>query len=387
MSAKRIFSAFVVLFCLVLSTSQVFGQTGEQEPEVKKMPKKLGQVEPGRIYMETRREEKPRLYPVQIRNISEDEDTVSYDVLSTADQVWLRYSSLRLPLAPGDSARLTITFSEGVLSQLQQFEFYDTLLVCFTASGPTVEGITETFVDTAKIPVHLKIRPTLTEKMAGWISKSSSTTINIIYLVFLGLFGTWVYFVLRNAVRMRTAKFIGEGVRKLRKEINEKIRGANPKISKLSREEYLDMLKKGKGFSPLFTCLRNAAAECEFYDSFENHSESVGKRIQDLTEKAPALSYFHVLVTVAPAIGFFGTLIGMSHLLMGRAITAGEAAEFARYISYFSQGLLQAIVTSIMGLFLLVLSMSAAFVFSKKAEAIQDEMFRVAQEITGKVKL
>ncbi|MCK4428302.1 MAG: MotA/TolQ/ExbB proton channel family protein, partial [candidate division Zixibacteria bacterium] len=186
---------------------------------------------------------------------------------------------------------------------------------------------------------------------------------------------------------LRNSKFIGKGVKDLGDEIDKKIKSANPKISKISREEYLDELKKGSGSSPLFICLRNAAAECEFYDSFENHSESVGKRIQDLTEKAPALSYFHVLANVAPAIGFFGTLIGMSHLLMGRALTAGESAEFARYISYFSQGLLQAIVTSIIGLFLLVLSMGVTFVFSKKAESIQNEMSRLAQEITDKVKL
>ena len=387
MAAKRIFYACMMFSCFILMASPLFGQSNEQEPEVKKVFKSLGEVHPDSIYMETGREDKPRLDSVQIINKSESGDTVSYDVLSTAEQVWLRYSAVDRTLAPGDTSLLTITFSEAVLAQLQQFEFDDTLLICFSAPGSTVKGTTEVFVDTARIPVQLKINPTLTEKMAGWVSKASSTTINGIYLIFLGLFGTWFYFVLRNTFSLRNAKFIGEGVFKLGKEIDEKIKSANPKISKISREEYLDMLKKGGGSSPLFICLRNAAAECEFYDSFENHSEAVGKRIQDVTEKAPTLSYFHVLANVAPAIGFFGTLIGMSHLLMGRGLGAGESAEFARYISYFSQGLLQAIVTSIMGLFMLVLSTAVTFGFTKKADSIQKEMFRLTQEITDKVKL
>jgi len=380
MSAKRIFSGFIVFLCFVFSTSPVFGQTDEQGSEVKEVPKELGAVSPDSVNMKAMREDKPEMHSVFIKNISQDDDTLEFEVLSSVERIWLRYYDLPHTVVPGDSVRFQLTFSEAVLAQLQQFKFYDTLKVCFTAPGPTVEGKRQTFVDTVKVPVYLKIRPTMTEKMAGWVSKASGTTINIIYLVFLGLFGTWVYFVLRNVVDMRRTKFIGEGVRNL----SDKVNSTNPVAT---REQYLNMLKNEKGSSPLLTCLRNAATECELvYESFENHSESVGKRIQGLADEAPSLSYFHALANVAPAIGFFGTLIGMSHLLMGRALTAGESAEFARYISYFSQGLLQAIVTSIMGLFLLVLSMAVTFVFTKKAESLKEEMFRIAQEITGKVR-
>lgn len=208
----------------------------------------------------------------------------------------------------------------------------------------------------------------LSEGISALVDKYSNLIMVLIYVGFAVILVCFARLFVKNFRNLYVYKdrFYGE-------ELKEVFRDET-----ITWEVYLNRIKEFKTANPsmLMESLYAAAMQCEDKGSPQRYYDLTAFRIEKEFERSTDVGQFYTLATASPAVGFLGTLIGMTVILK-----AGVTAE----VMYYSKGLLYAINTSIIGLIILAFSMAAAFIFANRKEKIQTEMLRIASAIAERV--
>lgn len=213
----------------------------------------------------------------------------------------------------------------------------------------------------------------VTEKLANFINQRYHLLLGIDYSILTLSFIVFVVWSIYNLYRLYIRKdefFQDDIVVKL---------FSNPPVSKEDYRKKLVAYQKETG-DRLSTILDDAAEECEGAGSFAGYYDATGVRIERYTEEAPKVLPFRTIQIIAPSAGFLGTLIGMVKVLRGKG---GFALED---ITFVTEGLLIAIITSIAGLSILIVSAYSDHKFTSRAEKIRNRMLELARQISDKVK-
>jgi biopolymer transport protein ExbB/TolQ len=213
----------------------------------------------------------------------------------------------------------------------------------------------------------------VTDKLAKFINQKYHLLLGIDYSILALSFIVFVVWSVYNLYRLYIRKdefFKDDIVGKL---------FSNPSISKEDYRKKLAAYRKETG-DRLSAILDDAAEECEGVGSFAGYYDATGVRIERYTEEAPKVLPFRTIQIIAPSAGFLGTLIGMVKVLKGKGGFALEDIQFV------TEGLLVAIITSIAGLFILIVSAYSDHKFTSRAERIRNSMLELARQISDKVK-
>ena len=213
----------------------------------------------------------------------------------------------------------------------------------------------------------------VTDRVANFVSQKYHLLLGIDYSILVLCFIVFVGWTNYNFYRLyiKKSEFFKD-------DIVEKL-FSNPPVSRGDYRKKLGAYKKETG-DRLSAFLDDAVEECEGAGSFAGYYDATGVRIERYTEDAPKVLPFRTLQIIAPSAGFLGTLIGMVKVLQGKGGSAlGD-------IQIVTAGLLVAIITSIAGLFILIVSAYSDHRFTSRAEKIRNKMLELARQISDKVK-
>lgn len=210
--------------------------------------------------------------------------------------------------------------------------------------------------------------------LSNCVSQTYRTLLGIDYSVLAVLLLLALGTIIYNFVdlRSRSERYLG-------RDIESRLLGNPASVSSL--DQYLRQLKefreKKKNKDILSKCLSEAAEECQSVGNFADYYNAAAYRIEKEMQEAPKISGLYNIANVAPIAGFLGTLIGMVEILRSK--------EFGD-VEGMAAGLLVALITSILGLFISLGSGISAHLFGSKAERIRNDMFAVTRRISNAVK-
>lgn len=212
----------------------------------------------------------------------------------------------------------------------------------------------------------------VTDFLSNSVSAKYRTLLGIDYSVLAILLLLALATIIYNAfdLRFKSRRYTGKNI--------EKELLANPSPIR-SVDQYVKNLNtfRGQNSDILSKCLSEAAEECQSVGNFADYYNAAAYRIEKEMQEAPKISGLYTIANVAPIAGFLGTLIGMVEIL--------KSKEFGD-VEGMAAGLLVALITSILGLFISLGSGISAHLFGSKAERIRNDMFAVTRRISNAVK-